>query len=155
MKMDLISTDDVQLPVNPSVPDIESIREFESFVMQFPQVKLETNSMLHAGMCARTIIIPAGLVCTGALVEVESIAIMHGDITMITDDGPKRFTGWHVFAAGSGIKRVGVTHQDTYWTTVFKSDASTVEQAEDQFTSESELLQTRRNQLQFTQEKEQ
>jgi hypothetical protein len=149
MKMDLAQPESVELAVNPHVPDLESIREFERFVMKFPQVQLETSSILHGGMCARTIMIPAGLVCTGALVKIESIAIMNGDITMITDDGPKRFTGWHVFAANSGIKRVGVTHQDTYWTTVFKTDAESVAQAEDDFTSESEMLQTRRSQLQF------
>jgi hypothetical protein len=137
------------------MPDAESVREFEKFVMQFPQVKIETSHVLHAGMCARTIMIPAGLVCTGAMLDVDNIGIMNGDITMVTDEGPKRFSGWHVFPATKGFKRVGVTHQDTYWTTVFKTDATTVEEAENQFTSESDLLQTRRDQLQFNQSEDQ
>lgn len=113
--------------------------------MQLPQVDLSTSHVVHGGMCARTIVIPAGTILTGALTNADNICVMCGDITVTTDDGPVRLTGFHVLPAQAGFKRAGVTHADTYWTTVWPTSLTDVDAIEDEMTSESGQLQTRRD----------
>ena len=126
-------------------PSQDEIRYFQSELLKLPQVEIETTNLIHAGMYARTIMIPAGVVLVGAIMNKDSVCISSGDITVTTDDGSVRLTGYHVIPALGGKKRVGLAHQDTYWTSVFKSNASTVDEAEIEMTIEHEKLQTRRN----------
>ena len=126
-------------------PSQERIIDFESEALKFPQIEIETTSLIHSGMYARTIMIPAGVAVIGAAMSNDSVCISSGDITVTTDDRSVRLTGYHVIRALSGKKRVGLAHQDTYWTSVFKSNASTVDEAEIEMTVEHEKLQTRRN----------
>lgn len=126
--------------------DPSKVAALESLMLQHPdQMELETLHLIHGGMYARSIFIPAGTVLTGALVEVENVCIVSGDITVTTDDGAKRFTGYHVIPASAGHKRAGFAHADTYWTAVFKTDLTDVQEIEDSITKESERLMTRRD----------
>ena len=128
-----------------NAPSQESILTFESEALKFPQIEIETTNLIHSGMYARTIMIPAGVAVVGAAMNNDSVCISSGDITVTTDDGSVRLTGYHVISALSGKKRVGLAHQDTYWTSVFKSNANTVDEAEIEMTVEHEKLQTRMN----------
>lgn len=123
----------------------EAVRELERHMMQLPQVDLSTSSVVHGGMCARTILIPAGTVLTGALTNCDNICVMHGDISVTTDEGTLRLTGFHVLPANAGAKRAGWAHEDTYWTTVWPTELTSITDIEDEMTDESELLQTRRD----------
>jgi hypothetical protein len=121
----------------------ERVRRLEGELLKLPQVDLKTQTLLHGGMCARTILIPAGAALTGAVTNKANFCVMVGDITVTTDDGMRRLTGFHVIPAGPGFKRAGYAHQDTFWTTVWPTEAACVEDAEDEMTPESNLLQTR------------
>lgn len=123
----------------------EAVRELERHMMQLPQVDLSTTHVVHGGMCSRTILIPAGTVLTGALTNMDNICVMNGDITVTTDDGTVRLTGHHVLPARAGFKRAGFAHADTYWTTIWPTSLTDVKEIEDEMTSESSLLQTRRD----------
>jgi hypothetical protein len=128
-----------------------SVAELESLLLTVPQVDLSTSNLIHAGMCARTIFIPAGTVLTGALTNIDNICITSGDITVTTDEGTVRFTGYHVLPATKGNKRAGIAHADTYWTTVWKTDLTDITEIEDEMTCESDMLQSRKlnhNQIQ-------
>jgi hypothetical protein len=122
-----------------------SVAELESLLLTVPQVDLSTANLIHAGMCARTIFIPAGVMLTGALTNLDNICITSGDITVTTDDGTVRFTGYHVLPATKGNKRAGIAHADTYWTTVWKTDLTDITEIEDEMTNESEILQSRKS----------
>lgn len=122
----------------------EMVAELQSAALVLPQVVLDTSSLLHGGMYARTIRIPAGTMLTGALTSMDNICIVHGDITVTTDDGVQRLTGYHVLPAKSGARRAGITHAETCWTTLIPTDAATVDDAECALTGEAEMLQTRR-----------
>lgn len=126
------------------MPTPEKVRQMEAHLLTLPQVDLSTSHVVHGGMCARTIFIPAGTILTGAQTNIENVCILSGDITVTTDDGPKRLTGFHVIPAGAGFKRAGVAHADTYWTTVWPTALTDVEAIEDEMTSEADKLQTRR-----------
>lgn len=132
-----------------SMPSVESVRAMEAHLLTLPQVDLRTGHVIHGGMCARTIFIPAGTVLTGALTNIANLCILSGDITVTTDEGPKRLTGFHVIPANAGFKRAGVAHADTYWTTVWPTALTDICAIEDEMTNESSSLQTRREGIEF------
>lgn len=127
----------------------ETVRELERHLLELPQVDLGSAHIVHGGMCARTIFIPGGTVLTGALTNCDNICVMHGDITVTTDEGPLRLTGFHVLPARAGFKRAGMTHADTYWTTIFKTDKTDVHDIENDMTPEADMLQTRREGIEY------
>jgi hypothetical protein len=122
---------------------IESVKEFEDYVLQFPQVTIETSHLFHSGIYTRTILIPAGVVMTGALIKIPTTLIISGDVTVTVGDGSMRLTGYNVISASSGRKQIFYAHTDTYLSMMFATSCTTIEDAENEFTDESEKLQTR------------
>jgi hypothetical protein len=122
----------------------ELVSRFEDVAISMPQVHIETTHLLHGGMYARTIRIPANTMLTGTLTSCDNICIVDGDITVTTDAGPQRLTGFNVLPATKGARRAGITHSETNWTTIIPTNATTVEQAEADLTSEPQRLQTNR-----------
>lgn len=125
-------------------PSVEAVRRMEALLLTLPQVDLGTENVVHGGMCARTIMVPAGVALTGALTKIDNICVMCGDIEVTTDQGPRRMTGFHVLTAKAGFKRGGRAYADTYWTTIWRTDLKDVEAIEDEMTDEAANLQTRR-----------
>lgn len=129
------------------MPSPERVRELEQHLMALPQVDLQTGHLVHGGMYARTIFIPAGTVLTGALTNQDNVCVVHGDITVTTDEGTKRLAGFHVLPACKGAKRAGVAHADTWWTTLWTTELTDITEIENVLTDEADLLQTRRQGL--------
>lgn len=125
------------------MPTPEAVRQMESRMLEMPQIDLLTSHVVHGGMCARTIFIPAGTLLTGALTNLDNVCVVVGDITVTTDDGPQRLVGFNVLPAKAGAKRAGLAHADTWWTTFHRTDLTDIEAIEDEMTSESAALQTR------------
>lgn len=120
-----------------------AIRDLEAHLATVPQVDLKTEHTLVDGVYTRTIVVPAGVTLTGAVHKADYTVVMHGDITVTTDDGPKRLTGHHTFLARAGSKRAGRAHADTWWTTIHRTDKTTLAEIEDELAEESDRLQTR------------
>lgn len=131
------------------MPDPESVRRLEAEALGLPQIDLNTSHVIHEGMCSRTILVPAGALITGAQTNKPNVCIVSGDITVTTDEGPKRLTGYHVLKADAGFKRAGVAHADTYWTTIWATDLTDIRAIEDEMTDEAALLQTRREGIEY------
>lgn len=129
------------------LPSADEVRRLEAELLALPQVDLATENLVHGGMCARTILIPAGTALTGALTNMDNVCVMFGDIEVTTDEGVKRLTGYHVLPAKAGAKRAGFAHSDTWWTTIWPTGLADIEAIEDEATSESDRLQTRRLRL--------
>lgn len=123
---------------------LEKVRELEEHLAQMPQVELQTKHLVHGGMYARTILIPAGTVLTGALLKADNTCVMAGDITVTTSEGARRFTGFHVLPAEAGHKRAGFAHADTWWTAIVRTDLEDVFAIEESLTDEGHKLQSRR-----------
>lgn len=115
----------------------------ERAILAAPQVDLRTSHCLSGGVYSRTIYIPAGTVLTGATHKRDHVNIVVGDITVTTDDGPMRLTGYHVLPTKAGHKRAGFAHADTIWTTVSHTELTDIEDIEDELVIESDRLQTR------------
>ena len=129
----------------------DRVRDLEACNLQVPQVDLQTRMFAHAGMGARTIFVPKGTTITGAKTNIANICVVSGDITVTTEDGPKRMTGFHVLQAGPGFKRAGYAHEDTWWTTIWPTALTDPKDMEDEMTAESDMLQTRREGIVYQQ----
>ena len=137
-----------------NVQAISAVKRLEDEILKAPQVDLETLHCLSGGMYARTITIKEGTVLTGATHKTDHVNIVSGDISVTTDEGVKRFTGYHVLPTKAGSKRAGYAHTDTMWTTVCKTDLVCIEDIEDELVEESANLQTRLNAIGHTELKE-
>lgn len=132
------------------VQTISTVKRLEDELLKLPQVDLETQHCLSGGMYARTIMIKSGTALTGATHKTDHVNIVSGDISVTTDEGVKRFTGYHVLPTKAGSKRAGYAHKDTMWTTVCKTDLVCIEDIEDELVEESANLQTRKNAIEHT-----
>lgn len=131
------------------MPDPERVRALEAALIGLPQVDLLTKHLVHGGLYARTILIPAGTVLTGALTKRANVCVVFGDITVTTDDGTQRLTGFHVLPAQPGAKRAGVAHADTWWVTLMRTDVVDLDDIEREMTDEAANLQTNRAGIEF------
>lgn len=129
------------------MPSPAAVSALEQHLLDLPQVDVGTTHLVHGGMYARTILIPAGTLLTGALTNQDNVCVVHGDITVTTDEGVQRLTGFHVLPARAGAKRAGVAHADTWWTTLWTTDLTDITEIETVLTDEADLLQTRRQAL--------
>lgn len=125
------------------MPSPDTVREMERALLTLPQVDLSTQHIVHGGLSARTILIPAGTMLTGAQTNCANVCVIHGDITVTTDEGPKHLVGFHVLPANAGAKRAGIAHADTWWTTLHRTDLTDITEIEREMTDEHEMLQTR------------
>ena len=122
---------------------IEKVRMLETMARELPQLVIPTEHLLHAGMYCRTVHIPAGAMITGALIEIATILIVNGDVTMYANDQANNLTGYNVFAASAHRKQAFVAISDCSISMLFPSTAKSVEEAEEQFTSEGHNLMSR------------
>lgn len=123
---------------------VETVRKFESLMAERPQEEIGTEHVIHGGMYARTVLVPAGVVITGTEIKLATMLILQGDALANTDDGAIELHGYNVIPASTGRKQAFVALTDTWLTMIFPTSAQTVEQAEDEFTDEAHLLFTRR-----------
>lgn len=118
---------------------VDKVRALEQRAMQLEQTPITTHHLIHAGVYARTIMIPAGVVLTGALIKRATVVTVSGDVE--TNAG--RITGYHVLPASAHRKQAFLAHSDTHITMSFATQAKTVEEAEAEFTDEADLLFSR------------
>lgn len=129
------------------ITELSAVLRLEKALLQMPQVDLRTEHVLSGGVYARTIHIPAGTALTGATHKKDHVNVVIGDITVTTDAGPKRLTGYNVFPTKAGSKRAGVAHMPTAWTTICATELLDLAAIEDELVVESEQLQTRTLQI--------
>lgn len=122
---------------------IDNVRQLQEYVLQQPQTKIPTDHIFHAGMYARTIVLPANTRLVGALIKVATFLIVSGNFIVCIDDDVKEKCGYHIFAASAHRKQAFIARTDTYITMIFATSTRTIEAAEDEFTDESSLLFSR------------
>lgn len=123
-----------------AVEDVDKVSRLESQMRELEQIPIATTHHFHAGMYARTIRIPKGVCITGALIRIPTLLIFSGHCTVFAGCSPIELAGYHVIPGEAGRKQVFVAHEDTDLTMLFPTSATTVEEAEAEFTDESERL---------------
>lgn len=121
------------------------IQAFQEFHATLPQIEIVTEHILHGGVYTRTIRLAPETVLVGALVKIPTTLLILGETKVFTGDGWIHLGGFHVIPARAGRKQIFVTIAETTITMIFRTDAETVEAAEEEFTSEHEALMSRTN----------
>lgn len=90
----------------------------------------DTDHHFAPGVYARELYIQAGVVLSGKTHATEHLNAMVGDITVVTQEGWKRMTGWHVIKSKPGDMRLGYTHQGTFWLTIHPTNETDLRKLE-------------------------
>lgn len=114
------------------------IEALESEWAKLPQVEIPVVHRFSGGIYAREIIIPKDTFLTGKIYKDDHFDVMvYGDITVSSDEGKKRLTGFNIFPGKRGKKRAGYTHSETKWITFCASPEMDDEDYIDHLTSTS------------------
>jgi hypothetical protein len=124
---------------------IDKVQHMTDVMLKVPQIDIETAHVIHAGMYARTIMIPAGVTLTGALIKIATMLIVSGKALVFRGDKTIEIDGYNVLAASSNRKQAFYAVTDTWMTMIFPSNAADVAEAEAEFTDEVELLLSHQN----------
>ena len=122
---------------------VGEVRRLEAAVRELPQVAIPTHHVIHAGLYARTIRIPAGVLLTGAEITRATLLIFSGRAVVTMGDSVLELDGYHVLPAAAGRKQAFLAIEDTDLTMLFGTNARDVATAEGQFTSEPDMLMSR------------
>lgn len=96
------------------------------------QVFLPVDEFLINGMYARIMHIPKGVVATGSVSkEPHFIAILKGDMSVMTEEGVVRITAPMFNISPAWVKRAGYAHEDSSFLTVHRTEKKNYEDAED------------------------
>lgn len=130
----------------PTAPaDVAFLTEAQTAALNEQQIPLLTDHMIHAGMYARTITMPPNCRLIGALIKRATVVITVGDGLVSVGREMQRVAGYRVLPASAGRKQAFVTLEGPLIVTMmFPTSAKTVAEAEAEFTSEAELLLSRR-----------
>lgn len=128
----------------PSPETLAKISEVERRIRERPQIEIQTEHVMHGGIYARTVRLAAGMAIVGVQIKVPTVLIVNGDVLVVVGEEWKRMTGYHVLTGSVGRKGVFVALKPTELTMICASNAKTVEQAEADFTDETESLLSRR-----------
>lgn len=129
---------------------IDKVYRLEAENLARPQTDIAFEHHFHAGVYARTMIVPeldAGAACliTSALIRIPTLLVTNGDALLyVGEDSPVRLSGCMVVKAEAGRKVAYLAMSGFRVTMIFATAARTVEEAEEEFTHEAHLLQSRR-----------
>ena len=119
---------------------VDKVRRLEAVLRKEEQVDVQTSHLIHAGVYARTIRIPAGVVLTGVLIKRATVVIVNGHVTVFNGGETLDLDGYHVLPASAGRKQVFLARRDTDLTMLFPTAAQSVAEAEAEFTDDTDLL---------------
>lgn len=124
---------------------IAKVRAVEDWSRNFPQVAIPTQHIIHGGLYARSIRIPAGVMLTGVLIKIPTLLILSGHVTAYIGGEAVELCGYRVLPGSANRKQAFLAHVDTDMTMLFPTEAQSVEAAENQFTDEAQLLFSRQS----------
>lgn len=123
------------------LPSIEAVQD--AFLKQ-EQVPIPTQHTLHAGMYARTITMPSHTILVGTLIKIPTMVITVGSAKVLVGRDWADVDGFQVLPAEAHRKQIFVSRSAFIITMIFPTNATTIGEAEDEFTAEGDLLLSRR-----------
>jgi hypothetical protein len=128
-----------------SEPAMAKVRRLEQHLLATePQIDLQYQHEIYAGLYDRTVLVPAGYTITGTPVKIETLLTIVGDVIIGLDGNETRVTGFAKIRAAAHRMGVFTAITDTFISMSFATQAKTVEEAEAQFTDEAHRLASRR-----------
>ena len=117
-------------------------RFFECIRDQQYQIDPPTEQFIYGGIYTRTIFIPKGCAVLGALIKIPTTCVLHGDVLLSNGIDVVRSTGFACYKGIPHRRCFAYALEDTYFTTHNPTKATTIEEAEKEFTDEWYLLTT-------------
>ena len=111
----------------------EKIARLETSLNMLPKETLRTITPVHyfnPGVYMREVTLPPGTLAVGRIHRHDCMAIVVGDVSIMSERGPMRVTGMKVFHSFPGAKRVAYAHQTTRWITIHATDERNIEKLE-------------------------
>lgn len=131
------------LPATPAHV-IAKIRALEEPLIGHEPVDVPTEHVIHAGIYARTIVMPRGMVLTGALLKRGTVLIVVGSVSVLAGEEWMEMEGYNVIPASAGRKQVFESRSPVIITMLIPTQARTVEEVEAEITDEGDRLLSRR-----------
>jgi len=107
-----------------ALPWKQKMERLTEEILKLPEADIQTIHKFEDGLYHRTVIIPAGVVCTGAEHKTPYTVIVHkGTITVNTDEGIKTVTAPAQMEVAVGMERAGLTHdEEVMWTDIYVNE---------------------------------
>jgi hypothetical protein len=139
----------VQYPALPptALDVLEKLNAAQDICLRHEQVPIKTDHMIHAGMYSRTITMPPHTILIGTLIKIPTLVITIGQAKVLVGKDWADVDGYQVLPASSGRKQIFVSIGPFIVTMLFPTKAKTVEEAENEFTDETEILLSRRQDM--------
>lgn len=123
---------------------ISNANRVQELMLNLEQSKITTIHSIYEGVYTRTIVLKAGEALVGALIKIPTTLLINGKVQITIDENNvKEINGFDVFLGYPNRKQIMFAHEDTSITMLFKTDAKTIEEAEEEFTDEYSLLMSR------------
>lgn len=116
----------------------------ENEILSCQQIDITTHHTLHCGVYTRTAFLPKGTFASGSVIKIPTTVLISGNIKFLVGKKVHDIVGFKAIEAMANRKQVAYAIEDTYITMLFKTDASTVEEAEREFTDDFDLLMSRK-----------
>lgn len=128
-----------EFTVAPKVSMREKVSALQVELSKFPQYEPITKHTFHAGMYCREVWRDAGVLVVGKVHKKEHFyMVVSGVVVITTDDGVQRITGPHLFCSKPGTKRAVYSETNALCVTFHRTDAKTVEEAEEEMVEPEE-----------------
>lgn len=114
-------------------------------LLEFPQIPIATEHLLHGGMYVRTIRLQPETVMMGSLLARATVLIVNGATAVFAGDDAVELDGYNVIPGCAGRKQLFVTRGPVEMTMIFATHAKSVEEAEREVFAEADLLMSRRD----------
>ena len=144
-----------ELSVNYTLPSLtpeqdDLMSEIKERALALPQVAFKTHHVLHAGMYCRTVMITAGTFIVGAKIKKPTLVTICGSARLFIPTGPVDLSGYAVLPGMPDRRMALLALEDTHLSMTFVTQAKTVQEAEAEFTDETEDLLSRVNENEIT-----
>ncbi len=112
------------------------------------QVPIYTEHVIHAGMYLRTITLPPDIKLTAVFVKIPTVLIIVGACEVLIGNELTEIKGYAVLPASGGRQQEFTTDAcPVILTMAFATQARTIQEAEAQFTDETDILLSHRQDL--------
>jgi hypothetical protein len=114
----------------------------EAIMATHEQIELPVRHIFSAGVYARELFIPKGVMLTGKIHRFECLNVMaYGKMRVFSDNGeeePFILEGYNIMTSPPGLKRIGEALEDTLWTTFHSTDETDLDKLEELLTMPDE-----------------
>ena len=116
----------------------EDIVKLQDEILKHEQVDIHVIHYFAAGLYAREMFVPKGVMFTGKVHKTQHIIVVsQGDITIADERGSVRIVAPFTMVCEPGTKRAGYAHEDTVWTNFHATEETDINMIEDALVSDT------------------